>query len=106
MSLLKRTRLRIAAVATLILAAIAADAQRAPANQWAGRAAVAGIHVYQSTLSPLYGRMGVECRFTPTCSRYGEVVIQKYGFVRGGWMSLKRIARCGPWTPKGTEDIP
>jgi uncharacterized protein len=85
---------------------IAADAQRAPANQWAGRAAVAGIHVYQATLSPLYGRMGVECRFTPTCSHYGEAVIQKYGFVRGGWMSLKRVARCGPWTPKGTVDLP
>ena len=101
-----RTRDRIAAVAMLCLAAVAADAQRAPANQWAGRAAVAGIHVYQSTLSPLYGRMGVECRFTPTCSRYGEVVIQKYGFVRGSWLSLKRVARCGPWTAKGTVDLP
>ena len=50
--------------------------------------------------------MGVECRFTPTCSHYGEAVIQKYGFVRGGWMSLRRVARCGPWTPKGTVDLP
>lgn len=90
----------------VVLASIAADAQRAPANQWAGRAAVAGIHVYQSTLSPLYARMGVDCRFTPTCSRYSEVAIQKYGFVRGGWMSMKRIARCGPWTPRGTVDQP
>ena len=106
MSLPPRTRFRLAAVAALIVVAIAADAQRAPANQWAGRAAVAGIHVYQSTLSPLYARMGVDCRFSPTCSRYGEVVIQKYGVVRGGWMSLKRIARCGPWTPKGTQDLP
>ena len=101
-----RTRFRIAAVALLIPVAIAADAQRAPANQWAGHVAVAGIHAYQLTLSPLYGRMGVECRFTPTCSHYGEAVILKYGFVRGGWMSLKRVARCGPWTPKGTADLP
>jgi hypothetical protein len=106
MGLPPRTRLRLVVVASLILAAIAADAQRVPADQWAGRAAVAGIHLYQSTLSPLYARMGVDCRFSPTCSRYGEVVIQKYGFVRGGWMSLRRVARCGPWTPKGTVDEP
>jgi hypothetical protein len=106
MGLPPRTRLRLAAIASLILAAIAADAQRAPADQWAGRAAVAGIHVYQSTLSPLYARMGVDCRFSPTCSRYSEVVIRNYGFVRGGWMSMKRVARCGPWTPKGTQDEP
>jgi putative membrane protein insertion efficiency factor len=93
-------------VAVLLVAAIAADAQRAPAQQWAGRAAVAGIHAYQSTLSPLYARMGVECRFTTTCSRYSEVVIRKYGFVRGSLMSMKRIARCGPWTPQGTVDEP
>jgi putative membrane protein insertion efficiency factor len=91
----------VIAVALLVL-----DAQRAPANQWTGRAAVAGIHAYQATLSPLYARMGVDCRFSPSCSRYGEVVIQKHGFVRGGWMSLKRIARCGPWTPKGTVEEP
>ncbi len=106
MSPLTQTRRRLAAVAVFVVAAIAADAQRAPATQWTGRAAVAGIHLYQSTLSPLYARMGVDCRFSPSCSRYGEVVIQKYGFVRGGWMSLKRIARCGPWTPKGTQDLP
>ncbi|MGH9383633.1 MAG: membrane protein insertion efficiency factor YidD [Vicinamibacterales bacterium] len=99
-------RIRWAAIAVTIVAAIAADAQRAPANQWSGRAALAGIHLYQATLSPVYARLGVDCRFSPTCSRYGEVVIQKYGFVRGGWMSLKRIARCGPWTPKGTLDPP
>jgi putative membrane protein insertion efficiency factor len=98
--------MRLAAIAVLIVAAIAVDAQRAPADQWTGRAAVAGIHAYQVTLSPLYARMGVGCRFSPTCSRYGEVVIQKYGFVRGSVMSLKRIARCGPWTPKGTVDEP
>jgi uncharacterized protein len=90
----------------IVVAAIAVDARRLPADQWGGHAAVAGIHLYQATLSPLYGRAGVECRFTPTCSHYGEAVIQKYGLVRGGWMAMKRVARCGPWTAMGTVDLP
>jgi len=68
--------------------------------------AIAGIHGYQRTLSPLLGRAGVECRFTPTCSRYAEVVIARDGVVRGGLKAARRIARCGPWTAAGTIDEP
>jgi putative membrane protein insertion efficiency factor len=68
--------------------------------------ALAGIHTYQHTLSPLAARAGIRCRFTPTCSRYAAVVIQKDGVVRGGWQSLKRVARCTPLTPFGTRDEP
>ncbi|MFN8064731.1 MAG: membrane protein insertion efficiency factor YidD [Vicinamibacterales bacterium] len=70
------------------------------------RLALAGIHGYQHTLSPLVGRVGIRCRFTPTCSRYAEVVIARDGLVRGGWKTAQRIARCGPWTPRGTVDEP
>ena len=93
------------AVAVLVIA-IAVDLRRPPAAQWSTRAALAGIHAYQATLSPLYDRMGVSCRFTPTCSVYGEAVVRRYGVVRGGWMATKRIFRCGPWTPAGTIDRP
>lgn len=85
---------------------LAADLSRPPAAQLATRAAIGAIHVYQSTLSPLYARTGVICRFKPTCSHYGEAVVQEFGVVRGGWMALKRVLRCGPWTPMGTEDPP
>ena len=68
--------------------------------------ALAGIHVYQRTLSPIAARVGFECRFTPTCSHYAEIVIARDGVVRGGWRAMKRIARCGPWTPRGTRDEP
>ncbi|MDP3719805.1 MAG: membrane protein insertion efficiency factor YidD [Acidobacteriota bacterium] len=67
-------------------------------------AAVGGIHLYQATLSPLYSRMGVDCRFEPTCSHYGEAVIKRYGIARGGVMAIRRVFRCGPWTPSGTKD--
>jgi putative membrane protein insertion efficiency factor len=49
--------------------------------------------------------MGVRCRFTPSCSHYGEEAIRKYGFVHGGYLTAKRVFRCGPWTARGTVDL-
>ena len=68
--------------------------------------AIGGIHLYQHTLAPVADRVGARCRFTPTCSRYGEAVIARDGVVRGGWKAVKRIARCGPWTRARTVDEP
>jgi putative membrane protein insertion efficiency factor len=68
--------------------------------------AIAGIHGYQRAVSPLAARVGLRCRFAPTCSRYAEVVIARDGAVRGGWKAIKRVARCGPWTPEGSRDDP
>ena len=67
---------------------------------------LAGIHGYQRVLAPVAARAGIRCRFTPTCSRYAEVVIARDGVVAGGWKAINRIARCGPWTPQGTRDEP
>jgi len=85
---------------------LVADLSRPPAAQLTTRAALAGIHVYQATLSPLYARAGVQCRFKITCSHYGEAVVREFGAVRGGWMAFKRVLRCGPWTPMETDDPP
>jgi len=97
---------RALAAIAIILVAIALDLRRPPPEQWSTAAAVGGIHLYQATLSPLYGKLGVQCRFSPTCSHYGEAVVKKFGVMRGGWMAAKRILRCGPWTPAGTIDQP
>jgi putative membrane protein insertion efficiency factor len=93
-------------VAVTVVAAAAVDLRRPPPAQWTTRTAVAAIHVYQATLSPLYARMGVQCRFTPTCSHYGEDVIRRFGIARGGWLATKRVLKCGPWTAMGTVDPP
>jgi putative membrane protein insertion efficiency factor len=95
----------VALGASLVLLTIV-DLRRPPADQWATRGAVGLIHAYQATLSPLYDRMGVQCRFTPTCSHYGETSIRQFGLVRGGWLAARRVVRCGPWTPAGTVDPP
>ena len=68
--------------------------------------AITAIHGYRRALSPLVAGVGIRCRFSPTCSRYAEAVIARDGFVRGGWKTLKRIARCNPLTPAGTRDDP
>lgn len=68
--------------------------------------ALTGIRAYQRSLAPLVGRLGLRCRFTPTCSHYAEVAIARDGLVIGGLRSIRRIARCGPWTPAGTIDPP
>ena len=96
--------LRALAAAAIVILAVTLDARRPPADQWLTAAAVGSIHAYQATLSPLYARAGVRCRFTLSCSHYGEDVIRKYGVARGGYLAAARVLRCGPWTPEGTVD--
>jgi len=61
------------------------------------------IKIYQYFLSPL---LGASCRYTPTCSQYGVEAIKKYGAFKGGWLTLKRIARCNPWGGHGHDPVP
>lgn len=91
---------------SVALVLLAIDLRQPPADQWSGRLAIASIHAYQATLSKWYERIGVQCRFTPTCSHYSEACIRRFGVTRGGWMAMKRVLRCGPWTPLGTADPP
>jgi len=96
----------LAALAVLLLIVLALDLRRPSADQVTTRAAVRSIHLYQATLSRVYARMGIQCRFTPTCSHYGEACITRFGVMRGGWLAVRRVLRCGPWTPAGTVDPP
>ena len=61
------------------------------------------IRFYQVFISPF---LGASCRYTPTCSQYGKEAIIKYGPFKGGWMALKRIARCNPWGGHGHDPVP
>jgi uncharacterized protein len=85
---------------------VAVDLSRPPDRQVLTKVALSGIQLYQRTLSPWTAAIGIQCRFQPSCSRYAEAVIRRRGVVRGGWMTLTRLARCGPWTPMGTVDQP
>lgn len=61
------------------------------------------IRFYQKAISPV---LPPSCRFTPTCSHYAYEAIEKYGFFKGGWMGVKRISRCHPFTPGGYDPVP
>lgn len=53
------------------------------------------IRFYQKHISPAFP---ARCRFSPTCSRYAYEAITKYGALKGGWLALKRILRCHPFS--------
>ena len=98
-----RWALLTVAVATLSLA----DASRPPEQQLNVAGAHAGIWMYQHTLSIAIQAFGISCRFTPTCSRYAHAALSGYGWLRGTQLAAYRLARCGPWTPRGTvEPLP
>ncbi|MDR1666271.1 MAG: membrane protein insertion efficiency factor YidD [Bacteroidales bacterium] len=61
------------------------------------------VKFYQYCLSPL---MPASCRFTPTCSQYALEALHKYGALKGGWLSLKRMLRCHPWGGHGYDPVP
>ena len=61
------------------------------------------IRIYQITLSPFIGR---SCRYYPTCSNYGIEAIQKYGAIKGSWLTIKRILSCNPWGGSGYDPVP
>ncbi len=65
--------------------------------------ALAMIRFYQVFLSPLLGR---NCRFEPTCSAYTFEAVERYGFFKGIGLGVRRILRCGPWSPGGFDPVP
>ncbi len=60
------------------------------------------IRIYQKIPGPWHHM----CRYYPTCSNYALEAITTYGFIKGWYLSLKRIIRCNPWGGVGYDPVP
>jgi putative membrane protein insertion efficiency factor len=61
------------------------------------------IRFYRAAISP-YKRAC--CRFYPTCSEYALAAVEKYGVLKGGYFSVRRILRCHPFHAGGFDPVP
>lgn len=65
------------------------------------------LRLYRWLISPALTLLfGAACRFEPTCSVYAMAAIRRHGAVRGGWLAVKRVARCQPWGGCGCDPVP
>ena len=80
-----------------------ADSLRPPSQQICVRLFTAGVAIYHRYVDPLMSRY-IHCRYQPTCSRYAEEAVRKYGIARGLRLSFRRIRSCTRAVPMGTRD--
>lgn len=64
---------------------------------------LAPVRVYRAVISPL---LPPSCRFYPSCSEYAVEALTVHGALRGSWLTLRRLLRCGPWHPGGLDFVP
>jgi hypothetical protein len=69
----------------------------------ASRAAVAAIGLYRRRVPP---RLRLRCRFEPTCSEYGLLAYERYGFAKATGKTAWRILRCNPLNGGPRADPP
>lgn len=61
--------------------------------------------LYKITLSPILEFLfGKGCRFEPTCSNYAKESLKKYGIIKGGFLTVRRISHCHPFSKLGYYD--
>ena len=72
------------------------------------RAASGLVWVYQKTISPALVVIDPTggCRFAPSCSHYARGVLEEHGLMVGTWLTVRRLAKCGPWHPGGEDPVP
>jgi putative membrane protein insertion efficiency factor len=67
------------------------------------RVAIVLIKFYKRWISPM---LPPACRFTPTCSEYSMQAFSRHGFLKGLWLTVRRVLRCHPFNPGGYDPVP
>ncbi len=58
---------------------------------------------YRVVISPM---SPPSCRFYPSCSAYAVTALVRFGPFKGGWLAVRRVARCHPWSAGGVDHVP
>ena len=81
------------------------DLTRPPEYQLTVKGVVFSIEQYHKYLSPHLSGI-VTCKFTPHCSAYAIMALQKYGALKGTLMTVNRLAKCSPLSSVHGADYP
>lgn len=69
---------------------------------WPRDAVLAAIRAYQRFVSPL---LPPSCRFTPSCSQFALMAVEKHGLLKGMFMGTMRVLRCNPFSKGGFDPV-
>jgi putative membrane protein insertion efficiency factor len=61
------------------------------------------LRFYKAQISP---QLPPACRYTPTCSEYAMEAVDRHGVIRGGWLAVRRLVSCNPWSHGGYDPVP
>lgn len=63
------------------------------------------IKIYKKNISVFLEKNGVKCKFYPTCSEYAIQALEKYGFLKGMFLTIKRFLKCNPFSKGGYDPL-
>jgi len=61
------------------------------------------VRFYRLVLGP---SIGGHCRERATGAAGAMEAVRMHGGVKGGWLAMKRVARCHPWGGSGIDNVP
>ena len=63
------------------------------------------INFYKKHISSWLEQKNIRCKYYPTCSKYAKQAIEKYGTIKGGFLAVKRILKCNPFSKGGYDPL-